>query len=146
MTPSGNYKAPSRELKMTWLSWAWSQITTQIITNGFKAYDVTTSLETEPLHAAGTSINQVPEEENLANSLAETLVNEVGDASSDVDDDEKAMVPQSDEIIDASPEHSDESEEGERSDTSADDTLPEDFSAGGAEFLEYGIIFKSELN
>ena len=38
VTPSGNYKAPSREDKILWISKSWMQVTEEIVRSGFKIY------------------------------------------------------------------------------------------------------------
>jgi len=41
VTKSGYYKAPTREMKMSWISAAWEKVDTQIVSNGFNIYKQT---------------------------------------------------------------------------------------------------------
>ena len=35
---AGNYKAPSKEIKVSWISRSWTKVKTETIINGFKVY------------------------------------------------------------------------------------------------------------
>ena len=37
-TPTGYLKAPSQETKVDWISWAWNQVSSETVSNGFNIY------------------------------------------------------------------------------------------------------------
>ena len=38
ITPAGNLKAPSRETRVDWISWAWAQTSSTVVSNRFNIY------------------------------------------------------------------------------------------------------------
>ena len=38
LTKAGNYKGPSREERISWISYAWNQVTSRTVSNGFQVY------------------------------------------------------------------------------------------------------------